>query len=149
MLNDAQGQPVSGAEVAVVVVDEAILALSNYQLADPISIFYYAIRPSDTDQQLRARQHRAGRPAGAGRAKQQAMQLDKAEQGLAAVEEAAMEAPAAAPMPSFSMWETASGRAQPQPAIRVRTDFNPLAVFAPTVLTGARRERPGDGQAAR
>ena len=29
-----------GAELAVVVVDEAILALSNYQLADPIAVFY-------------------------------------------------------------------------------------------------------------
>ncbi|HXF63762.1 MAG TPA: MG2 domain-containing protein, partial [Caldilineaceae bacterium] len=37
---DAQGQPVENAEVAVVVVDEAILALTNYQLSDPIATFY-------------------------------------------------------------------------------------------------------------
>ena len=29
-----------GAELAVVVVDEAVLALTNYQLADPLSAFY-------------------------------------------------------------------------------------------------------------
>jgi hypothetical protein len=40
VLSDADGQPVEGAELAVVVVDEAILALSNYQLADPIAVFY-------------------------------------------------------------------------------------------------------------
>src|SRR5690606_29916755 len=40
MLEDANGLPVADAELAVVVVDEAILALTNYQLADPISIFY-------------------------------------------------------------------------------------------------------------
>ena len=34
------GNPVADAELAVVVVDEAILALTNYQMADPISIFY-------------------------------------------------------------------------------------------------------------
>ena len=37
--------PCSDAELAVVVVDEAILALTNYQLADPISIFYPASDP--------------------------------------------------------------------------------------------------------
>jgi len=42
---DASGQPVSGAELAVVVVDEAILALTNYQLADPLYVFY-TDRPS-------------------------------------------------------------------------------------------------------
>jgi len=47
-LTDANGRPVSGAEVAVVVVDEAILALTNYQLADPVATFYQ-IRSSDVD----------------------------------------------------------------------------------------------------
>jgi uncharacterized protein YfaS (alpha-2-macroglobulin family) len=42
---DANGQPVSNAELAVVVVDEAILALTNYQLADPLYVFY-TDRPS-------------------------------------------------------------------------------------------------------
>jgi uncharacterized protein YfaS (alpha-2-macroglobulin family) len=40
LLRDAQGQPVSDAELAVVVVDEAILALSSYQMVDPIAVFY-------------------------------------------------------------------------------------------------------------
>ncbi len=39
-LTDADGQPVPDAELAVVVVDEAILALTDYQMTDPISIFY-------------------------------------------------------------------------------------------------------------
>ena len=46
VLKDADGQPVADAELAVVVVDEAILALTNYQLPDPISVFY-TDRPSD------------------------------------------------------------------------------------------------------
>ena len=45
VLKNASGEPVSGAELAVVVVDEAILALTNYQLADPISVFYYTRHP--------------------------------------------------------------------------------------------------------
>ncbi len=39
-LRDAAGKPVAGAEVAVVVVDESVLALSNYKLADPLATFY-------------------------------------------------------------------------------------------------------------
>ena len=44
-VKDAKGSPVPDAELAVVVVDEAILALTNYQLSDPLSVFYEA-RPS-------------------------------------------------------------------------------------------------------
>ncbi len=44
-LKDSQGNPVNNAEVAVIVVDEAILALTNYSLADPVSLFY-SNRPS-------------------------------------------------------------------------------------------------------
>ena len=37
---DANGAPVEGAELILVVVDEAVLALSGYELADPIDSFY-------------------------------------------------------------------------------------------------------------
>ncbi|HLA75939.1 MAG TPA: MG2 domain-containing protein, partial [Vicinamibacteria bacterium] len=39
-LTDAAGKPVPGGEVAVVVVDEAVLALTRYALPDPLAIFY-------------------------------------------------------------------------------------------------------------
>ncbi|MCS6899068.1 MAG: hypothetical protein NZX77_04775, partial [Polyangiaceae bacterium] len=39
-LTDAIGTPVAGAEVAIAVVDEAILALSAYRLPDPLDVFY-------------------------------------------------------------------------------------------------------------
>jgi len=39
-VKDDRGRPVPGAEVAVVVVDEAILALSNYKMSDPVEVFY-------------------------------------------------------------------------------------------------------------
>src|SRR5690606_41522 len=34
------GTPVEGAEVAVVIVDEAVLALTGYELIDPLDVFY-------------------------------------------------------------------------------------------------------------
>ena len=39
-VNDAGGAPVRGASVLVIVVDEAVLALSGYELIDPIDVFY-------------------------------------------------------------------------------------------------------------
>jgi alpha-2-macroglobulin len=47
-LTDADGRPVAGAELAVVVVDEAILALTNYQLADPLAVFYQTDQPTSS-----------------------------------------------------------------------------------------------------
>ena len=39
-VNDAGGAPVEGASVLLIVVDEAVLALSGYELIDPIDVFY-------------------------------------------------------------------------------------------------------------
>lgn len=39
-VTDADGAPVVGAEVLVIAVDEAVLALSGYELLDPLEIFY-------------------------------------------------------------------------------------------------------------
>ena len=39
-VNDAGGAPVEGANVLLIVVDEAVLALSGYELLDPIDVFY-------------------------------------------------------------------------------------------------------------
>ncbi len=39
-VRDADGEPVDGAGVAIVVVDEAVLALTGYQLSDPLDTFY-------------------------------------------------------------------------------------------------------------
>ena len=45
LIKDAQGEPVKDAEVALVIVDESILALSAYAMRDPMAIFY-AERPA-------------------------------------------------------------------------------------------------------
>ncbi|MEP7149681.1 MAG: Ig-like domain-containing protein, partial [Acidobacteriota bacterium] len=39
-VKDSDGAPVASSEVAVIIVDESVLALSNYRIADPVSIFY-------------------------------------------------------------------------------------------------------------
>src|SRR5262249_51180016 len=40
-LRDAAGKPAQNAEVALVVVDESVLALTGYKLADPLYTFYF------------------------------------------------------------------------------------------------------------
>ncbi len=137
-VKDAQGKPVEGAQVTVFAVDEAILALTNYSLADPLAIFYTG-RPS----MLSANYARASiiladplalasDSGSTGGISQEAV-MDKA---LGAMPGA--EAPMAAAQPTM-MAERGGGAyasAQQQP-IRVRSDFNPLAVFAPAAMTGA------------
>jgi uncharacterized protein YfaS (alpha-2-macroglobulin family) len=52
-VRDAQGKPVAGSELAVIVVDESVLALTNYRIGNPIEAFY-AERGSDvSDYHLR------------------------------------------------------------------------------------------------
>ena len=133
LVKDADGVPVSDAELAVVVVDEAILALTNYQLSDPISVFY-TDRPS-----YLSSVH--------GRASIVLADLESLiSQGLAEPRvgntfsqinaDLMMEEPAMAPAPAAE-----KGLAESEQApINVRSDFNPLATFAPSVRTGVNGE---------
>jgi hypothetical protein len=129
-LTDADGNPVPDAELAVVVVDEAILALTNYQMKNPISVFY-------TDREAWVTSY-YGRSSVV-LANPEAL-LNQARQGISgmgggmdtmATTMSVMEAP----MPSAAESKSMSDEADS--VITVRTDFNPLAVFEPEVRTGA------------
>ncbi|MDQ3132142.1 MAG: hypothetical protein M3Q99_15450, partial [Acidobacteriota bacterium] len=52
-VKDYRGEPVANSEVAIVVVDESVLALSGYSIADPLGIFYTARGAGVTDYHLR------------------------------------------------------------------------------------------------
>ena len=129
LLKDANGEPVSGAELAVVVVDEAILALTNYQMVDPISIFY-AERGSGVMSVYGRSSILLANPQIL--ASDQNRMMDGS--GGALLPQAVMEA-AMAPSAEVSKSEGS----QPT-SISVRSDFNPLATFAPTVRTGSNGE---------
>jgi alpha-2-macroglobulin len=126
-LKDASSRPIADAELAVVVVDEAILALTDYQMADPISIFYSERGPDVLSLYGRSSIVLAN---------PQSMLEQARDQGLAL---GAMPVPTAAPAPAAPASE-AKGSAAQQPPISVRSDFNPLAVFAPKVRTGSNGE---------
>ena len=142
-LEDASGQPVAGAELAVVVVDEAVLALSNYQLADPLSVFYYT-RPADlSSTYLRSSIVLVDPLSLAGETQRAVAEQESGKMlfGTAAVERMEMPMAAAPAMEEMAM-DSASvaGEAQTTAPIAVRSDFNPLAVFAPEVRTNANGE---------
>jgi uncharacterized protein YfaS (alpha-2-macroglobulin family) len=144
---DAQGAPVEGAELALVVVDEAVLALTGYQLADPLATFY-AARGADTSSFYGRSSLILANPdllqAQNGVGGGDIMFRESAAYATAApaMADGAMDmaAPAAAPM----AMEEAAMAAAPAPGgqaasapIAVRTDFNPLALFAPAERTDA------------
>lgn len=52
-VKDSRGEPVSNSEVAVVVVDESVLALSGYRIANPLDIFYTQRGTGTVDYHLR------------------------------------------------------------------------------------------------
>ncbi|MGW8226592.1 MAG: alpha-2-macroglobulin family protein [Anaerolineales bacterium] len=130
-LKDARGEPVPGAELAVVVVDEAVLALSNYQLADPISVFYQN-RSADLSSTYGRASIVLVDPLALDVTEEVEGEALRSLSTQAIAGDAIMEAPAAAPM------EEAGGAAgAPAQVIQIRTDFNPLATFAPEVRTDA------------
>ncbi len=135
MLTDAQGNPVADAELAVIVVDEAILALTGYELDDPVAAFYRT-RPSGVGSwyarssivlaspEALADEGLSGQAMGVGE--------------VTVVERVVLEAEEAPAMAEPTMTPgVADAGAAPGEPIRVRADFNPLATFAPEVRTDA------------
>ncbi|MFO7633729.1 MAG: alpha-2-macroglobulin family protein, partial [Caldilinea sp.] len=140
---DAQGDAVEGAELAIVVVDEAVLALTGYQLADPLATFYTA-RGADTSSYygrsslVLANPDLLAQNLGGDMVVHRAMAMPTA--GEAFADDGMMLAmPAAAPAMEMEAAMAPPPAASDQAAatpIAVRTDFNPLALFAPVERTG-------------
>ncbi len=138
-VRDAAGQFVKNSEVAVVVVDESVLALTDYKLADPLSIFY-AERDAETNDYHSREKVLLANPE------------DLDERQVATRTELVASADAAAPSmdslstsSSMAVMVTASAPPPKSPAqnnsdrqaIRLRNNFNALAVFAASVPTNA------------
>ncbi|MHB2019324.1 MAG: Ig-like domain-containing protein, partial [Candidatus Xenobia bacterium] len=132
-VHDANGQPVANSEVAVVVVDEAILALSNYHMGDPMTAFYPSRGAGVRDYHSRAQVV----------LQEDALKKDKAlRDGLPEYESTrglvsggapslAAPAPASAPMEEAKAQNMAAAPPPPPagPKFMVRTNLNPLALF--------------------
>ena len=147
------GKPVANAEVAVVVVDEAVLALSAYAMADPMNVFYPHRAPGVRTEHFRRmvelsetavlENELANRASGsilrekngdkrqlmkAEAKKPMSLELGAADEAEEAFAFDAVDAP---------MAPSGGANSGAQPAIAVRTNFNPLAVFVPASRTNA------------
>src|SRR5262249_48817330 len=150
-LRDAAGKPARSAEVALLVVDESVLALSGYKLTDPLNTFYFQRGDDVRNHHLRERVQLAKAdalisqliPGGGGRG---AMSRDAATSipmpspappSLARRSVAGEEAKEAnSQIAQFA--DRSGGADQPvDESIRARMDFNALAFFAASLPTDA------------
>ena len=150
-VRDANGAPVDGAEVAVVVVDEAILALANRRRPDPVGDFYRPGAGDVSDHHLRRRlvftgprdvMEAAGRVEGGSRGGIVGGVVGGVVGGLLDAPPASSPGPPPPPPPppprtSMATVMTTSAEVAEWPAVTPRTNFTPLALFAPGVRTGA------------
>ena len=148
-VRDAKSRPVAGAELAVVVVDESVLALSSYKTPDIVNAFYNQRGAGGRDHHLRsfvklARPDQTTRDTATPDAAATADDDDGAPMEEAEAEVTA-DKPSALPPPAPSEKSSAKSRNGNSPGgggqattpIAVRSDFNALAVFAPEVKTGS------------
>ncbi len=138
-VKDAQGRSVAGTDTAVVVVDESVLALTNYQLEDPIRRFYGERDKNVADYHLRERVKLADPKAveetilnyadavgtGAGRP------ITSLPMNARTAKFASLEAR------NQAVTESVSVTASEETELSVRQNFNALAIFAASVPTDA------------
>ncbi|APR85542.1 Hypothetical protein A7982_10891 [Minicystis rosea] len=150
-VRDAAGAPVAGGSVAVIVVDEAVLALSAYTTPDPLAWFHFARsaytnRSGTVEHVLLARpedkQLRAKTKPQDGDGDKEAMGGTLGHMKIATL--GARSAPAASAAPDATEPPTTPKRKREEkpgdaaaPAITVRKDLSALALFAPALPTDA------------
>jgi alpha-2-macroglobulin len=153
-VTDAAGAPVAGAEFAVVVVDEAVLALSGYQLPSPLDVFYPVI-PGNLQatygrqsivlanpellEQSRVVTEAASAPAdtaaaAAADSSAGGLRFDAPTVSTTAAPSDRQLASSKSAADAYTVGAAAPGANTP---IDVRTNFDALALFQPTVTTDA------------
>ena len=139
---DAGGKPVSGGEVAVVVVDESVLALTNYKLSDPVAAFYAQRNGETTDYHSRKDVVLAtlpGGPRGITRGGAGGAGSGVEYERIFSGRDVATLPINGRRMSNFGFLAPSTLAQGPGEAeqIRLRENFNALAVFAPSVRTDA------------
>jgi uncharacterized protein YfaS (alpha-2-macroglobulin family) len=134
-VKDAQGKPVAGSEVAVVVVDESVLALTDYELSDPLAIFYGQRAKETTDYHSRAHVQFSdvgrgfGYAAGAGGGgAMETVEVSAAARAYSVTTRSVSDS-------TYLSFALDGADTTDTAAIALRENFNALAVFAPSVRT--------------
>ncbi len=153
-ISDSSGRPVAGAEVALVAVDEAVLALTGYKLSSPLSVFYPHRFSGVRDTYLRALVQLTdparlmARTGGSTPGPTDALKQKSAEHAMkkAAPTASREPSPLTAAPGSIGRRRARASDSKNRPAppsgasIAVRKDFSALALFAPSVRTDASGE---------
>jgi uncharacterized protein YfaS (alpha-2-macroglobulin family) len=131
-VKDYRGEPVANSEVALVVVDESVLALSAYNLANPLDVFYSQRGAGVSDYHMRgdvllSNPKDVAPPPPPPAPSPSAMLMKSAPSAGRAVAENAMV------MADEAI--SAEARGEQGGAIALRKNFDALAVFAPSVRT--------------
>lgn len=146
-VKDADGRPVAGSEVALVVVDESVLSLTGYRIGDPLYTFYAQRDAAAMDYHLRAN-ILLGNPADVlQQAQNQRGAVGGALDSISTMSPTvanSMDGPPPPPRPAAARRALAAKElsveedsAAQGPEIRMRENFNALAMFAPVVPTDA------------
>jgi uncharacterized protein YfaS (alpha-2-macroglobulin family) len=150
-VKDAAGGAVAGSEIALVVVDEAVLSLTGYRIGDPLYTFYAQRGADATDYHLRANVL-LGNPEDVLKQAQNApvngrdavgfvggLRGEQAQLRVMSAEAAPPPAPLAKAAMRRARKDGDVNEESPaqNPAIRMRENFNALAAFAPVVMTNA------------
>jgi hypothetical protein len=149
-VKDAQGRAVQGTDTALVVVDEAVLALTRYRLGDPLAVFYPERDADTSDYHLREKVKLAStddierlalidRPGGGGGGGRiEARQITELPVNSRAYSQLALLSSRVVMNASMSEMVTVTGSAsEDEPPIELRKNFNALAVFAASLPTDA------------
>jgi alpha-2-macroglobulin len=149
-VKDNSGEPVAGSEVAVVVVDESVLALTGYRIGNPLDTFYAQRGGGVSDYHLRkdillGNPQDIKQPSTSQKRKDTGIMLDGFSQSKPSARGARdeRERPAeSAKMERSNEIVSEDRNAPKQPetgqnnvAINLRSNFDALALFAPTVKT--------------
>ncbi|HXD34239.1 MAG TPA: alpha-2-macroglobulin family protein [Pyrinomonadaceae bacterium] len=164
-VKNAAGAPVSGSEVTLLAVDESVLALTDYELVDPLTTFYASRSDDTTHYQLRDnvtgahskdeierfishywRRSSYGYPEAPGVGRGLLAARSQMVSGVRNLSGFYLLAPGSVYSAAFGKIKsgdinvvTKSGTNEPDelPKIRLRENFDALAVFAPAVKTDA------------
>jgi len=141
-VKDASGRAVADAQVALVVADEAVLALSGYQTPDPVAVFYAARGPEVSELGLRASVI-LGEPDTARLSSQAASEKNKASKGYA---DGAMRAMAtAAPAGQAAPHPITLAKPAPAPEARERSELKKAEASRPGDEENSRKDRLAGG----
>ena len=139
-VKDNRGVPVANSEVAVIIVDESVLALSRYRVDNPMSIFYTARSTGTSDYHLR-KDILLGNPEDIKRLPPPKPAEDERPTGSLAAPSSAQFSRAlksiggVANMAKDEAESVSVTGQQPEVPINLRENFNALALFSPTVKT--------------